>query len=38
MKFWYDIQCNDISLKDSFHSLFTFAVAKEVQVDDVQEV
>ena len=38
IKFWHDVWCDDMLLKDTFPSLFTFAIAKEAWVDDVQEV
>ena len=31
VKFWHDVWCNDMPLKDSFPSLFTFAIAKEAE-------
>ncbi|RVW56591.1 Clathrin heavy chain 2 [Vitis vinifera] len=37
IKFWHDVWCDDMLLKDTFPSLFTFAIAKEAWVDDVQE-
>ncbi|RVW48074.1 Cell division protein FtsZ-like 2-2, chloroplastic [Vitis vinifera] len=38
VKFWHDVWCDDMPLKDSFPSLFTFAIAKEAWVDEVREV
>ena len=38
VKFWHDVWCDDMPLKDSFPSLFTFAIAKEAWVDEVWEV
>ena len=38
IKFWHDVWCDDMPLKDSFHSLFTFAIAKKAWMDDVWEV
>ena len=37
VKFWHDVWCNDMPLKDSFPSLFAFAIAKEAWVDDIRE-
>ena len=28
IEFWHDVWCDDIPLKDSFPSLFTFAASK----------
>ena len=38
IKFWHDVWCDDISLKDSFSSLSTIATSKEEWVGDVQYV
>ena len=38
VKFWHDVWCDDMPLKDFFPSLFTFAIAKEAWVDEVWEV
>ena len=36
VKFWHDVWCNDMPLKDSFPSLFAFAIAKKAWVEDVR--